>query len=127
MVLGRLSRFVVVGAWNTLVGYLLFAAIALLYADRLHHQAILAISFAISVVHAYALQRWLVFRSTNRVAAEFPRFVAVNLSALAVNAALLELMVRLGLGLLLAQLVATLATTLLSFVAHQAWSFRAGR
>src|SRR5688572_25594878 len=124
---GRLSKFVVVGAWNTLVGYLLFVAVALAAGDRLHHQLILAISFAISVVHAYAMQRWIVFRSANAVQAEFPRFVAVNLSALALNAILLEALVRAGVSLLLAQLAATFLTTLVSFVAHQAWSFRPDR
>ena len=121
----RMLRFLVVGGWNTLVGYLVFVAIALVAGDRLHHQVILALSFAISVVHAYALQRWLVFRSKGPVAVEFPRFVVVNLGALGLNAVILEVLVRLSVQLMLAQLIATLAATLLSFVAHQLWSFRA--
>jgi putative flippase GtrA len=124
LVLRRLSKFVVVGAWNTVVGYLIFVGVALVAGDRLHHQIILAISFAISVVHAYVMQRYLVFNSRAPVRRELPKFVTVNLSALAVNAVLLEILVRMSVELLLAQLVATFATTLLSFVAHQAWSFR---
>ena len=127
MVLRRLSKFVVVGAWNTLVGYLIFVGVALLAGDRLHHQVILAISFAISVVNAYVMQRYFVFQSRAPVWREFPRFVTVNLSALAINAILLEILVRMSVELLLAQLIATFATTLLSFVAHQAWSFRETR
>lgn len=123
----RLVRFLAVGAWNTAVGYAIFAGIALAWGERLHHQAILALSFAISVVHSYATQRYLVFGSKGSVLREFPRFVTVNLSALAINAVLLEALVRLSVGVLAAQLAATLATTLVSFVAHQAWSFRAGR
>lgn len=120
----RLPRFLVVGAWNTAVGYLVFVGIALAAGDRLHHQVVLVLSFAVSVVHAYAMQRLLVFRTANAVAPEFARFVAVNLAALAVNAVLLEALVRLGMGVIPAQLVATFGTTLLSFVAHQAWSFK---
>lgn len=123
----RLSRFVVVGIYNTIVGYLLFVAVALVAGERLHHQAILAIAFAISVVHAYATQRYWVFKSTSPVLREFPKFVTVNLSALALNALLLEILVRLSIPLLLAQLVALFAATVLSFVAHQAWSFRPHR
>jgi putative flippase GtrA len=122
--LRRLVKFLVVGAWNTAVGYAIFVGIALLYADRLHHQLILAISFAISVVHAYLLQRYFVFKSRNPMLTEFPRFVVVNLSALAINAVLLEVLVRFSFTLLVAQLIATIATTLVQFVAHQAWSFK---
>lgn len=120
----RLSRFVLVGIYNTAIGYVIFVAFAFAAGDRLHHQAILALSFAVSVVHAYAMQRILVFKSKNLIRLEFPRFVAVNLSGLAINAVLLEVLVRLSMNLLLAQLIATGATTLISFIAHQAWSFR---
>jgi putative flippase GtrA len=123
----RLSRFVVVGIYNTIFGYLVFVAVALAFADRLHHQAILAISFAIAVVNSYLMQRYLVFRSTDAVRKEFPRFVTVNLAVLALNAVLLELLVRLSVALLLAQLMALFATTIVSFVAHQYWSFKATR
>ena len=127
LALRRLSKFVVVGVWNTAVGYAIFVAVALIAGDRLHHQVILAISFAISVVNAYLMQRYFVFASSGPVRREFPRFVTVNLSALAVNALLLEVLVRMSVALLVAQLVATFATTLISFVAHQAWSFRSTR
>lgn len=121
----RLPRFLVVGAWNTLVGYAIFVALTLAIGDRLHHQAILAITFAISAIHAYAMQRYIVFRSANPVAGELARFVAVNLVALAVNAVFLEVLTRAGLQVLLAQAVAVVATTVVQFVLHQAWSFRA--
>jgi putative flippase GtrA len=120
----RLSRFVIVGIWNTIFGYLMFVLFALAFADRWHHQVILAVSFAVSVAQAYATQRYLVFKSTNAIAREFPRFVTVNLSVLALNALLLEVLVRLAVPLLLAQLIAIFACTVVSFVAHQFWSFR---
>jgi putative flippase GtrA len=120
----RLPRFLVVGAWNTAVGYAIFVALALAF-PALHHQVILAIAFAISAVHAYAMQRYFVFRSANPMAGEFARFVAVNLVALALNAVFLEVLTRAGLPVLLAQAVAVVATTVVQFVLHQAWSFRA--
>lgn len=124
---GRMIRFLAVGAYNTAVGYAIFVALALALGDAWHHQALLAASFAIAVMHSYAMQRWLVFRSSGPMAREFPRFVVVNLSALAINAVLLEVLVRLSVPLLVAQLVATLAVVLVQFVLHQAWSFRPGR
>ena len=123
----RLPRFLVVGAWNTAVGYAIFVALALAFSDRLHHQLILVITFAISAVHAYAMQRYVVFKSRNPIPGEFARFVAVNLVALAVNAVFLEVLTRAGMHLLAAQLVALFATTFVQFGLHQAWSFRARR
>lgn len=118
-------RFLVVGAANTLAGYLIFAALYLMLDTWLHYLLVAFASHFLAVCFAYALQRTIVFRSTGAI---WPEFLRYNLSLLTVlgagMAGLLVLVAGFGLPPLLAQAVVTVLSVMGSYIAHRRFSFR---
>jgi len=116
--------FLIVGAVNTVVGYLIFAGfLALLGQDR--YLATLACAHVFSVLFAFVLYRFVVFRVRGHVLSDLWRFETVYLSALAVNFILLPLLVELAnLPVLLAQALIVFVTSVMSWVGHKNYSFR---
>ncbi len=99
-VLGRPVRFyfghreqllyLVVGGWNTLFGYLVWATLQFLLGDYLHYfVVIIVLAWPIAVLNAYLGYRYIVFRSHGPVLRELPRFSLVYVVTLVVNLALL--------------------------------------
>lgn len=116
-----------IGAINTIIGYLLFAGLELTLGQVIGYLGSLYISYAIAVTIAFVLHRRVTFRvtSSGSVVLDFVRFCAVYVVALAINTVLLPLLVE-GLGWLPipAQAVVVVITTLLSFLGHKYFSFR---
>ncbi|MCW0199754.1 GtrA family protein [Sphingopyxis sp.] len=96
----RFLRFLAVGVVNTLVGYLLFAALIALGAPPL--SGVMA-STALGALFNFGSIGHLVFRNTD--VALLPRFLGVYAGQCAVNSGLLMMLGVLGLGSLLAQLL----------------------
>jgi putative flippase GtrA len=116
--------FLAVGATNTVIGYLLFAAILLLLGQRLYLVALVS-AYVISVLIAFVLYRSLVFRVRGHVLRDLWRFVTVYLAAFAVNLVVLPLLVEFAhLRVLVAQALIVLITSLMSWVGHKHYSFR---
>lgn len=123
--------FLAVGAVNTVVGYLFFAAFLLavgqLWGQPWSYLAALACAHVVSVLVAFVLYRFVVFRVRGHVLADLWRFETVYLLALAVNFALLPLLVEVAnLPVLLAQGLIVFVTAVMSFVGHKHYSFRRG-
>lgn len=117
-------RFGAVGAYNTAVGYLVFAATIMAF-PGIHYLAALAVTHVVSVLNGYVAHRRLVFRVHGRVLGDLARFWGVQLVALAVNALVLAALVEaVGLGALPAELAAVALTVLLSWFGHSRFSFR---
>lgn len=120
-------RFLLVGGTNTVVGYTVFAA---LYFLVLHEVAFgylisLLLSYAVSIPIAFLLYRRFVFIVTGTVVRDFIAFVGVNASSVALNALLLWLLVEfLAAPPLLAQALALVVTTVMSYIGHRFVSFR---
>jgi putative flippase GtrA len=120
----RRVAFLVVGVINTMVGYLIFAGFLWLVGQR-RYLAALACAHVVSVLIAFVLYRFVVFRVRGRVLADLWRFETVYLSALAVNFVLLPLLVEIALlPVLLAQALIVLVTSLMSWMGHKHYSFR---
>ena len=96
----RFLRFLAVGVVNTLVGYILFAALIALGAPPL--SAVMAAT-ALGALFNFGSIGHLVFRNTD--IALLPRFLGVYAGQCAVNSGLLMMLGVLGLGPLLAQLL----------------------
>jgi len=120
----RTVRYVLVGIYNTAVGYLIFYLVNLLLGRQLHYLAILVISYLISVTHAYIGQRYVVFHSSAKWAGEYLRFFMVNLSGLGGNMLLLSCFVELGIPVMAAQAISVLIITALSYFGHRYFSFK---
>lgn len=121
------SRFVLVGAVNTAVGYGIFAVSNqwLFKVLRYGYLASMFTSYSVAIVLAFVLYRRYVFHVTGQVIRDFLFFVTVYLTSIAVNAVLLPTLVE-GARMrpLVAQAVVLLVTTLISFFGHKEISFR---
>ena len=120
--------FLVVGAANTLIGTLWFIAFDLLIGRRwgeYSYMVTLGFAHIASVLCAFVLYRRLVFVVTGHVWRDLGRFETVYLTALAVNAVALPVLVQ-GAHLepIAAQLLIVGVTALISWFGHKHFSFR---
>ncbi|MFI2105025.1 GtrA family protein [Isoptericola sp. NPDC019693] len=121
----RESAYLVVGGINTLVGLLAFAAFERLLGDTIGYLGALVLAYAVGIAVGFTLQRRFVFRVRGGVWLDLVRFVGVQLSALALNAALLGAFVELlHLPVLPAQVLALALTVVASYFGHLHFSFR---
>jgi len=80
--LGRPARFyfrrreqllyLVVGGWNTVFGYGVWAALQFLLGNHLHYLVVVLISWPIAVLNAYLGYRYVVFRSRGSILRQAP-------------------------------------------------------
>lgn len=127
LILDQRVRFLIVGATNTLVGYVVFAALTHWIFDEvfLGYLISLALSYAVAITLAFVLYRHFVFGVTGHVLRDFIRFVGVYLVAIGINAIALPLLVEgLRFSPLLAQAIILIVTTIVSFFGHREFSFR---
>jgi putative flippase GtrA len=117
--------FLIVGAINTVVGYLAFAGFQLTVGQRWGYLAALTCAHVVCVLIAFVLYRFVVFRVRGHVLSDLWRFETVYLSALAINFVLLPVLVEIAhLNVYLAQALIMLVTTGMSWVGHKHYSFR---
>jgi putative flippase GtrA len=117
--------FVVVGAANTVIGTLWFVGFQSTIGTVAGYMTSLVLAHVAAVLCAFVLYRWLVFRVRGNVLRDLVRFEMVYLTALAVNAALLPLMVEVvGFDPIPAQLLIVFVTAVLSYIGHKYFSFR---
>lgn len=140
--LGEKPRFVVVGAVNTLLGYLLFLALLATLGARLQSLADSTSTLLTAVAdHYYLVVQWVawvvgvplsattmrrfVFRSKGRWGHQVGRAYLVYLPAQCLASALLWLTVQvLGLTPQVGVVVVVLITTVLTYLAHKYFTFR---
>jgi putative flippase GtrA len=117
--------FLAVGGINTAVGYLAFAGFQMTVGQRWGYLATLPCAHVVSVLIAFVLYRFVVFRVRGHVLADLWRFETVYLSALAVNFVLLPVLVEIAhLNVYLAQALIMFVTAAMSWVGHKNYSFR---
>lgn len=121
----RIIRYLLIGLYNTIVGYFLFWLVNYVLANVVHYLVILCVSFMLSLTHAYIGQRYIVFRSTEHWWKEYFRFFSVNLSGLIINAFLLALFVESGIDLMVSQAISMLIVAIISYYGHRYFSFKA--
>jgi len=88
----QLSRFVLVGALNTLLGYAVI--FGCMYVAGLGPEISNVLGYAVGLLTSYVLNRTFTFGSRARVGREAFRFVTVFLAAYALNFAVLLILVR---------------------------------
>ena len=126
--------FLVVGAINTVVGFGIFAACSLTVGHDIDQRfgkvagslVTLAITHVLAVLFAFVMHRRFVFRVRGHVLRDLVRFESVYLTALAINAVALPVLVELGMSRIPAQAIIIAASTLLSYFGHRHFSFRRG-
>jgi len=124
---GKQIRFLIVGGWNTVFGYGLFAG--LYYAGSrigLHYMAAAVLSNLIAVGNAYLCYKWFVFKTQGNYLREFLRFNLAYAGLFAFNIATLPLLVGLArLRPLIAQAIVLAASVAISYLMHTHFSFGA--
>jgi putative flippase GtrA len=115
-------RYTAVGAFATAVHYLLLV----LCVERGGWPAYAASGFGavVGAQVAYAGNRWITFAHRGAIGASWARFQSTALLGALLGMALVALGVRLGLHYVLAQMLATAASLLLTFAVNRRWSFR---
>lgn len=130
----RRVRFLLVGGFNTVFAFLLFAALeatagrALDRAGNLVAGSLVPLlgSYAVAILVAFALYRRLVYRVHGHVLRDLGRFVSVYVVSITLNAVLLPLLVAVGVPRLGAQALLVVLITVVSYVGHGRFSFRRG-
>lgn len=118
------ARFVVVGIWNTVIGYLIFVLVHLFAGNGLNPISTLLVAYIISLPHAFLTQRLIVFRTAHKWSRQFLRFASTNSVIFFANLIFLPLaIVATGSGPLLVQACFVVLSTLISYVAHKHFSF----
>jgi putative flippase GtrA len=119
--------YLVVGGWNTLFGYGIWALLQALLGDRLHYLVIVAIAWPIAVLNAYIGYRYVVFRSRGPILRELPRFSLVYAGTLVVNLLLLPVALTiLPWNIYVIQALFTGVVVVASYLAHRFYSFGGG-
>lgn len=120
--------FLIVGAFNTVLGTAWFIVFELLFGQdvgRYGYMASLACAHVAAVLCAFVLYRKFVFRVRGHLWLDLFRFELVNLTALAINAVSLPFVVEVfSLQPIPAQLLITCVTAFVSYFGHKGFSFR---
>lgn len=124
LLMSERARFLVVGGWNTLVGYLVFLACHAWIGSEIGPLMTLVLSYLIAVPHSFATQRWLVFKAQGAIGRQFMRFLLANSSIFFTNMVLLPLTVHLvESDPRVVQGVLVVLLTVASYLAHKYFSF----
>jgi putative flippase GtrA len=118
----QLAKFCVVGV----IGYAVNLAVytVLLDGAGLHYISAAVGSFLVAVTNNYLWNRLWTFRAQRGgVAYQGMRFLIVSTAALLANLAVLQLLVTVGLGEVVAQAFAIVLVTPVNFVGNKLWSF----
>ncbi len=116
-------RFLLIGAWNTVVGFALYTVLlSSLPKDR--YIIALISSSLIAGAHAYFTQRVFVWKSQGDPTSQFLRFALVLIAQFAANFFLLYLAVDFfGRDALRSQYAIGMIIVVLTFYTHKHWTF----
>ncbi len=120
----QLGRFVTVGASGYVVNLVVFALCVHLFAIDYRLSAVIA--FAVSVMNNFWLNRhWTFDAKHHHPILQAARFFAVSLVAFGFTYLVLVTLVDAGMTKVVAQAIAIVAGTPLSFLGQKLWSFKA--
>jgi putative flippase GtrA len=122
----QLAKFSTVGATGYVVNLAVFSALVL--GADLDHRLAAICSFLVAVTNNYTWNRlWTFHGQRGHVAYQGMRFFVVAVLALAANLVVLEVLIALGLGEIVAQAIAIVLVTPVNFVGNKLWTFRMSR
>ena len=117
-------RFLVIGACNAFVSYLIYVIYCLLFGEN-NYQVALAVSWAISSIISFSAQKYLVFRSKGNWIKEYLKCCTTWFFSYLINAGLLETFVKIfHLNSYLAQIISTGLTAIFTYVLFKKFAFK---
>jgi len=118
-------RFLVVGGWNTVTSYLVFALLYYLFSPYAHYLVILAAATVVNITNAFLCYKFIVFRTRGNYLREYLRFYTVYAVPIGLGLFLMTLAIEvLKMNPYLAQALITLGMTVVSYFGHKHFSFR---
>lgn len=118
-------RFLIIGSWNTVFGYGIFAIIYFITEGLLHEQIVLLLSYFISSIQTFITLKYLVFQSNGNWKREYPKCLVVSVTGWAINAAILFVLnLLVNWHILLVQALAVMITAIFNYLAHKNLSFK---
>jgi putative flippase GtrA len=118
-------RYILIGGYNTVVGYGVFAALWMIWGQSLHYIIILVLSHIVAVTNAFFGYRILVFRKKGSGWRDFVRFNMVYLGAFVFNVLALPILIEVvNFHPLVAQALLVIVTVMASYLLHRRFSFR---
>lgn len=118
-------RFLLVGGFNTFIGFGAFAAIQYVSNGALHEVVSLLLAHLVASTIAFVLHRRVVFRVSGQILLDYVRFQSVYVVPLSINAVVLPLLVRIGgINVYVAQLLFTVVSVIVTYLGHKYFSFR---
>jgi len=118
-------RFLVIGVYNTVFGYLAFAGMYLLLRSRVHYLGILVLAHILAVINAFLGHKILTFRVQGHLIVDFLRFNLTYLGSLIVGLGGLPFLVEImHLHPLTSQAILICISTFGSYLMHKNISFR---
>jgi putative flippase GtrA len=120
--------YLVVGGWNTVFGYGVWAVLQYLLGSHVHYLVVVVLSWPLAVLNAYLGYRFVVFHSQGSLLAELPRFSLVYLATLIANLGMLPLALNaLPLNIYVIQALFTAGVVVVSYLGHKYFTFRRDR
>ncbi|MGD9971110.1 MAG: GtrA family protein [Sulfuricurvum sp.] len=118
-------RYLLIGGWNTLFGYGVFAGLYFWLKDSTHYIAILSLSYILSITNAYIGYKLFVFKTRGNILREYFRFYMVYGASFLFNLVSLPVLIEtLNFNMYIAQALITLLTIIGSYVLHKKFSFK---
>jgi len=127
-------RFVLVGVWNTIFGYLVFVAydyfIERFFSPRyVAYMSAAVMSNILAIINAYIFHKYITFQSPVRgkgIIIEFARFFSTYLFSMILGLILLPVSVEvLGIAPRISAALLIPVTTIISYIGHSRFSFKA--
>lgn len=117
-------KFLIVGGWNTLFGFVVFAGLFLAFKHVLHYIIILIVTYMISITNAYISYKLLVFKTKGNYFKEYMRFYQVYGVSFVINLLLLPFFVEfLKISAIISQGLLVFFIAAVSYVGHKYYSF----
>lgn len=117
--------FLVVGGWNTVFGYAIFALLYRLLHAGVPATAILLLAYAVAFVNNFLCYKYIVFRTRGGHVGEILRVMAVYAPILLANLVVLPLALRtLPLNAYAVQAIYTVVVVVLSYLGLKLFAFR---
>lgn len=118
-------RFLVIGAFNAVFGYLCFAVLYKFFSEYMNYIFIGILAHIIAVTNAFYLQRNLVFRATGSVFSQFIRYNIATLGSLSASIAGMSLLVgQFRMNVLLSQALLIGLLIMLNYFSHKHFTFK---
>jgi len=123
----RITRYLIVGGWNTLFGVGVYALLYKMLHDRVNYLALTVPANILAITNAYICYKFFVFRSRGNYIREYLRCYAVYGGGIALGFALMYILVSImGLHPVMAQCLCVFISIACSYAGHKRFTFGPG-